>query len=130
MSDCVAKEQTNAHFDKGWFSSFSSYDLPANTYKLTNKAATPRVLTFGLAQSVLVNGKNFDNHPINAIPVATGHSATMSPIEKISVYLAANLDTSTVLTEVDSPTIDLTYSGDTTELSIEYNPDKGMFYPC
>jgi hypothetical protein len=128
MSDCIAQAQVNAIFTKGWFSDFESCALPANTFKVTNKHVDNRVLTFGLAQSVLVNGTSFDNHPLNAVPVALNHSATMSPIERISVYLAANLDSSTVLTEVDSLRLDLTYSGDVNELSITYDPNSGSFH--
>jgi hypothetical protein len=129
MSDCTALQQVNSVFERGWFAEFQPQPLPNNTFKITHKNADSGVLTFGLAQNVIVNGSMFDNHPINAVPVAYGHSATMSPIERIDVYLAANLDTAMVLTEVDSPVISLAYSGDTTEFSIEYNSDTGMFLP-
>ena len=45
------------------------------------------VLTFGLAQNVVVNGEGFPNHPINAIYVPFGQAATMTPIERIDIYL-------------------------------------------
>jgi hypothetical protein len=131
MSDCVAQPQVNTIFNRGWFPEFiPQLQLPENTFKITNKEADNNVLTFGMAQSVRVNNSPYVNHPINAVPVARGHSATMSPIEKIRVYLSANLSNSMVIAEVDSPSVELAYSGDVTELNLKYDSDTGTFLPC
>jgi hypothetical protein len=52
----------------------------------------------------------------------------MTPIERIDVFLEANIDTSTVLSRIDSRSCTLTYGEGTTELSLIYNSVNGVFY--
>jgi hypothetical protein len=78
---------------------------------------------------VSVNGTAFANHPINAIVVPRGHSAVMTPVEEIDVFLEANIDNSTVLSRIDSKSLSLAYSGDTVEITVKYDPVNGVFYP-
>ncbi|MDR2359938.1 MAG: hypothetical protein LBD85_01480 [Oscillospiraceae bacterium] len=129
LSDCEGQCRTNAIFNKGYFSSIvPDSTIGANSYEATNKDFDVTALTFGLAQSVSVNGTAFDNHPINAILVPRGHNAVMTPVERIDVFLEAEIDSSTILSRIDSRSLALTYADGTDELSIAYNTEIGEFY--
>ncbi|MDR1184531.1 MAG: hypothetical protein LBK67_07020 [Coriobacteriales bacterium] len=130
LSERLGQCETDAIFDNGYFSVVRPNSaIGPNSYEVTNNDRDDAKLTFGLAQSVSVNGTAFVNHPINAVIVPRGHSAVLTPVEEIDVFLEANIDNSTVLSRIDSKSISLRYTGDTVELSIRYDPINGVFYP-
>lgn len=86
-------------------------------------------LTFGLAEAVRVNGEVQTGKPINAIILPYNHTAVMSPVEKIQVFLANDIDDGVVQTREFSNRIELVYSGNETEKTIRYDETKGMFVP-
>ncbi|MDR0858701.1 MAG: hypothetical protein LBN97_06715 [Oscillospiraceae bacterium] len=131
LSDCSGQTQINATFANGYFSSSQpDNQIGPNSYEITNSDKDNALLTFGLAQSISVNGTAYDEHPINAILVPRGNSAVMTPIEKIDVFLESNIESSTVLSRIYTKCITLVYQGDTTELSLNYDPINGIFYPA
>jgi hypothetical protein len=131
LSEKVGQGQINNIFDSGYFNATQPDNtIGANSYEVTNQNKDNYKLTFGLAQNVSVNGTTFANNPINAIVVPRGHSALMTPVEEIDVFLDANIDNSTVLSRIDSKSIALEYTGDTVELSIKYDSVNGVFYPA
>lgn len=67
--------------------------------------------------------------PINAAVVLKNRKATFTPITTVYIWLQANLVSRTVVTEITAPTAIATFTGATTEQSLKYNPDTGLFMP-
>lgn len=101
----------------------------ANEYGIHNVMSEYASLTFGLAEAVKVNGETQAGKPINAILLPYNHTAVMSPIEKIQVFLANDIDDGVVQTKEFSNKIELVYSGNETEKTIRYDEQKGLFVP-
>ncbi|MFA9381160.1 MAG: hypothetical protein ACERKO_08875 [Acetanaerobacterium sp.] len=130
LSDCVGQCQLNTIFSSGYFSSTAPDDtIGPNSYEITNSSPDDAFLTFGLAQSVSVNGTAYNNSPINAILVPRGQFAVMTPIEKIDVFLESDINNATVLSRISSKSILLSYSGDVVDQSLNYDAVNGTFYP-
>ena len=117
------------NFEDGYFKNPKpSNIIGANIYAISNSYEQKQALTFGLAQGVNVINEAFPNKPINAMPVPSGQSAQITPVEKIDVYLMCNIDTSTVVSKIYSPVLIVTYNDDESENSIEYNANIGKFF--
>lgn len=101
----------------------------ANEYGIHNAMNAYASLTFGLAEAVRVNGELQRGKPINAILLPYNHTAVMSPVEKVQVFLANSIDDGVVQTKEFSNVINLTYSGNEVEKSIRYDETKGIFVP-
>jgi hypothetical protein len=130
LSECVGQRQIDTIFNNGYFNATrADATIGTGSYEVTNEDKDDAKLTFGLAQDVSVNGRMFANHPINAVIVPRGHSAVMTPVEAIDVFLEAEIDNSTVLSRIDSKSLSLSYKGNTTELSVKYDSVNGVFYP-
>jgi hypothetical protein len=130
LSEIVGQRQINTIFNNSYFNATEPDNtIGINSYEVTNQDKDDYKLTFGLAQNVSVNGTAFINLPINAIVVPRGHSAVMTPVEEVDVFLEANIDSSTVLSRIDNKSISLSYTGNTTELNIKYDSVNGVFYP-
>lgn len=104
-------------------------DLSSNTYALSNEMGDYSSLTFGLAQSVVVNGAAFANHPINAIDVPFGQTANMTPIERVDVYLRNDINDGTVISHIVSVALPIEYGESESEHTVAYNGEIGKFYP-
>jgi hypothetical protein len=129
LSDCMGQCRVNSIFENGYFSKTEPDDsIGLNSYEVTNHDGDKKILTFGLAQGVNVNGIAFPNNPINAVLVPRGHHAVMTPTERIDVFLEARAENSTVLSRIDSKSVSLTYSGDVRDISLNYDPKNGAFY--
>lgn len=100
-----------------------------NQYGVHNAMSQYASLTFGLAEAVRVNGETQAGKPINAVLLPYNHTAVMSPIEKIQVFLANDIDDGVVQTKEFSNKIELVYSGNETEKTIMYDETKGLFVP-
>jgi len=130
LSETKAIENHTFDFKDAVFQSSQSEDkIGANKYGVHNSMSEYASLTFGLAASVSVNGKKEGGKPINAILLPYNHTAVMSPVEKVSVFLASDIDDGVVQTKGYSNMIQLIYSGNQTEKSIRYDTSKGMFVP-
>jgi hypothetical protein len=129
LSTCEGQCQLNTIFDRGYFSSTKPDDsISPNSYKITNGDRDEKMLLFGLAQNVSVNGTAYVDNPINAILVPRKQFAVMTPVERIDVFLEANIDSSTVLSRIDSQSVALAYGEGTTELSLNYDAVNGVLY--
>lgn len=102
----------------------------SNEYGVHNAMDAYSCLTFGLAEAVRVNGEMQHGKPINAVLLPYNHTAVMSPVEKIQVFLANNIDDGVVQTREFSNVLELTYTGNESEKSIRYDEIKGIFVPA
>lgn len=100
-----------------------------NEYGVHNTMSSYASLTFGLAEAVRVNGETQTGKPINAILLPYNHTAVMSPVEKIQVFLANDIDDGVVQTREFSNKIELVYGKNETEKTIKYDETKGLFVP-
>lgn len=131
LSDVDAISEIAYDFDNAIFdNAHTSSDVGKNEYGLSNQMDQYDYLTFGLAQKVTVNGARTESRPINAITLPYNHTATFSPIEKIHVCLANDLNNGMVITKEFSTAIDVTYSGSETKKTITYDCARGMFVPA
>lgn len=130
MSDEAASEQMMYGFQNGNFGVPESSDkLSKGMYGATNKTPITQAvgLTFGLAQSVQVNGTAQPDKPINADWVPSQHIATFTPYEKIQLFLDSEINDGMVVTEVYSSTLVLTFGGEISVLTAKYNATTGSF---
>ncbi len=131
LSEVDALSELLYNFDNAIFeNAHTSSSVGTNEYGLTNKMDQYSYLTFGLAQKVTVNGTGTDGRPINAVTLPYNHTATFSPIEKVKVFLANDLNNGMVITKEFSNTIDVTYSGTESEKTITYDTSRGIFVPA
>ncbi|MDR2888245.1 MAG: hypothetical protein LBV33_00165 [Lachnospiraceae bacterium] len=130
LSDKYAGTKIVYELSKGYFANAIPTDeLAENTYAVKNMMKDNDALTFGLAQSVAVNGQAFVNHPINAISVPYGQGAYMTPVEKVDVYLRNDIRSSTVISRIMSIALPVEYSGSEGEHTITYDGAIGKFFP-
>lgn len=130
LSDVDAISELIYDFDNAIFdNAHTSSTVGKNEYGLSNQMDQYPYLTFGLAQKVTINGTGTEGRPINAITLPYNHTATFSPIEKIRVFLANDLNNGMVITKEFSNAIDLTYSGTDVKKTIAYDTTRGMFVP-
>lgn len=115
----------NAIFDNARSSEY----IGVNEYGVCNQMDAYSYLTFGLAQEASVNGDTLEGRPINAVVLPYNHTATFSPIEKVNIFLANDIDNGMVITKEFSNTITVTYSGTENCHSIKYDSQRGIFVP-
>lgn len=84
-------------------------------------------LTFGLAQDVTVNGTIHHGSPINVLKVSYNETAVMTPIEKVTVFLAGPQDDGIVLYRHYLNAIEVEFCGDENEKTITYDSQKDIF---
>ncbi|MCD7726157.1 MAG: hypothetical protein LUI12_11525 [Clostridiales bacterium] len=130
LSDRKASTKIIYDFNEGYFAGAEPCsELAANTYAVKNSMKGYPALTFGLAQDVSVNGRAFANNPINAISIPFGQSASMTPIEKVDVYLRNDINDGTVISHIMSVALPVEYSESEVSHSIAYDGTVGKFYP-
>lgn len=118
-------------FKEGFFQDAqTSKMVGSNEYGVHNAMDAYPSLTFGLAEAVRVNGELQTGKPINAILLPYNHTAVMSPIEKVQVFLANDIDDGVVQTREFSNAIEVTFRGNETEKSIRYDELKGIYVPA
>ncbi len=130
MSDEAASEQMMYDFQNGNFGIPSPSDkLSKGMYGATNKTPIDQAigLTFGLAQSVQVNGTAQPNKPINADWVPSQHVTTFTPYEKILLFLDSEINDGMVVTDIFSNELTLVFGGDISDLTAKYNATTGSF---
>lgn len=130
LSETMAIDRLIYDFKDAVFQNENSTDgVGMNQYGVHNVMNEYDSLTFGLAASAVVNGKSEVCKPINANTLPFNHTAVMSPIERVSVFLAADIDDGVVQTHVYSTLIRLEYRGSDVEKTIRYDASKGIFVP-
>ncbi len=67
------------------------------------------MLNFGLSQQAMVNNVPV-NAPLNSIPVGNDESATFTPEETVSIFLANSVNNGVVLSQVASNALVVTLS--------------------
>lgn len=130
LSDVDAIAELVYDFKAGTFDNArTSSRVGKNEYGVSNQMDQYDVLTFGLAQKVDVNGTQEEGRPINAVTLPFNHTASFSPIERVRVFLAVNVNNGMVITREFSNSIDVTYTGTEVSKTIAYDDTKGMFIP-
>lgn len=131
LSDTVAIDNVVYDFESAVFQDARPADcVSTNEYAVHNAMTHYDSLTFGLAQEVKVNGKIKQGNPINALTLPYNHTAVMSPIEKVKIFLANSVDDGIVMSKQFSNAIEVEFRGNETEKSITYDCEKGMFIPA
>ncbi|EGG21923.1 hypothetical protein DFA_01809 [Cavenderia fasciculata] len=109
------------------FNESGFFDGPNQThvksYGLINNYNEP--LTFGLTQTAMVNGHQVDSE-LNAVTVLHNQSAEFTPIVTLSVYVAASFNNGSVISDISSNTLVLTYTSDTHK-NIYYDDVQNCF---
>lgn len=131
LSDAAAIDNVVYDFQSAVFQNAKSSDcVSANEYAVHNAMDQYDSLTFGLAQEVKVNGQTKEGNPINALTLPYNHTAVMSPVEKVKIFLANSVDDGIVLSRQFSNAIEVEFRGNETEKTITYDCEKGMFIPA
>lgn len=128
LSETKAVPQTVYRFKNGVFYDPLPYDIVGfNTYAMENKFSEFQKLTFGIAQDVMINGEMFANKPVNALYVPYGHTATITPLEKLDVYLKSDVENSTIVGNPLNEELTISYK-EKTEYIVEYDDKLSRFY--
>lgn len=131
LSDTSAIDNVVYDFSSAIFQNAKSSDcVSANEYAVHNAMDQYGSLTFGLAQEVKVNGQTKEGNPINALTLPYNHTAVMSPVEKVKIFLANSVDDGIVLSKQFSNAIEVEFRGNEIEKTITYDCEKGMFIPA
>jgi hypothetical protein len=131
LSDTVAIDNVVYDFDSAIFQNAKPSDcVSVNEYAVHNTMAQYDSLTFGLAQEVKVNGQTKQGNPINALTLPYNHTAVMSPVEKVKIFLANSVDDGIVMSKQFSNAIEVEFRDSETEKTITYDVEKGMFIPA
>ena len=129
LSDKQAATGECYAFSEGYFHKpVSGENLPKNSYVIENQNDDTDGITVGLAQDVVVNGEAFERNPINAVFVPRGQFATMTPIERIDVYLKNDIVDSTVISHIQSKALTVEYGEGESVHTLKYNDVTGQFY--
>ncbi|OAA94994.1 hypothetical protein [Clostridium coskatii] len=128
LSEVSAVSKQLYTFNKGTFDPpESNSDIQEGQYAIEHKMAGYDTLIFGLTQEAKCNGVLVSGSPINASIVPLNQSAKFTPYEIVTVYLEADITNGTVVTNVISNSLDVTFGGDTTEATIQYDSSIGGF---
>lgn len=131
LSDTNSIDNVVYDFNSAIFQNAKPSDcVSANEYAVHNGMDSYESLTFGLAQEVKVNGQTKEGNPINALTLPYNHTAVMSPVEKVRVFLASSVDDGIVMSKQFSNAIEVEFRGSETEKTITYDCAKGMFIPA
>lgn len=98
-----------------------------NTYGIRNRMNQYSYLTVGMAVSAKVNGEERKGNPINAVVLPYNHTAAMTPIERIGVYLSADTDDGLVQTREFSNMLTVEYRNGESAHSVRYDEESGIF---
>ena len=66
-------------------------------------------------------------NPINAVFVPYEQSISMTPIEKVDIYLRSDINDGTVISHVSSVPLTVEYEENETEHTIAYNKETGFY---
>lgn len=110
----------------GYFDEVSCTEDIKNAYYMENMYEKNQIMTFGLAQSANVNGKEKTLNPINAMPVAYNNRAHFIPIVRIKIFLAAQANDGKVISVSQSRTLTVDFT-EQLERSVRYDQAAGAF---
>lgn len=84
-------------------------------------------MTFGLYQKADVNGSPTGSNPVSAASVIYQSRAEITPFTNVYLWIQSQVVSSSVITNVTSPLSKVTFGGDTTDVSLKYDSETGMF---
>lgn len=98
------------------------------TFQVVNEmpASQHPSLKFGLMQEAVVNGQTQGTKPLNIASVPAQNTADFTPVVTVFVWLQAHMESSTVITDVSSDHLKVTYTYDN-EITVHYENGMGMF---
>lgn len=102
-----------------------AYKGKAGTIYMKNRFEDGDFTLFGLAQKISCGKSNAIN-PINAVQGILNDNLAFTPVERIRVFLQANVQDSKVLTAITSDFIALDFTGEPNR-SITYDESKNVF---
>jgi len=102
----------------------------ANSFALLNEYLSSQgYMTVGLYQNATVNGTQILGNAVSAAPVMYKSTATMTPYTTVYVWLASQVVSNSVVTQVTSPMTEVTLGGGISTASLAYDSDTGYFIP-
>lgn len=129
LSDKPASTGVCYPFMEGYFHQpVGGKNLMQNSYTIENGNDDTDGVTVGLAQDVVVNGEAFEKNPINAVFVPRGQFVTMTPIERVDIYLKNDIIDSTVVSHIQSKPLSVIYEEGEQSHTLGYNSATGQFY--
>lgn len=128
LSDLAATTKVMYSFEQGVFQNPElATSIGQNTYAVKNFMDEYDGLTMGLAQDVVVNGVGIAKNPINAVFVPYMQSVSMTPVEKVDVYLKNDINDGTVISHVTSIPLTVEYVDNEVEHTIAYSKGTGFY---
>lgn len=98
-----------------------------NVYGVRNEMDQYPSLNVGMAVSAKVNGELREGNPINSVTLPYNHIAAMSPIERVGIFLATDIDDGMVQTKEFSNILAIEYRGSEAEHVVRYDETRGIF---
>jgi hypothetical protein len=96
------------------------------TFDAENQMQSTALMSFGLAQSATINGKQSVS-PLNAIPVLYNQEVTFTPIEQVSVFLSSINNNGVVISQVASTALDVILTSQTPKATVTFNSATNTF---
>lgn len=116
----------------GTFSAPTAVQIGPDGYQVTNQYPAVSYLTFGLMQSVTVNGANVANAPTNEQIVLLGQHAIFRPTSQLIIFMASNAPAGQSINPATEngamgPLTSITFTPATETISIVYDSASGRF---
>ncbi len=128
VAEINAHSGTKFQFQNNTFTEVKSdINTMPDSYNLINRETQQKYITAGLAQSINENGIQHINQPINAVIVPINNIATLTPEEKLDLYLDSDVSSSIVLNQIESPKLTITYNEWETTHTVMYDGNIGQF---
>ncbi|NHZ32917.1 hypothetical protein [Massilia rubra] len=100
----------------------------ANAFALLNQYQSSQgYMTVGLYQNATVNGTQILGNAVSAAPVLYQSTATMTPYTTVYIWLASQVVSNSVVTQVTSPMTEVVFGGGNNTASLAYDSATGMF---
>lgn len=102
--------------------------LEKGTYGFINDFDSEKYLTCGLLLAANVNGKVM-LEPQSAVLVSMGQTMKSKPLEILEVFIASDIDSGSVLTEITGQKYTAVYQGKIDSITCEYDASHAVFVP-
>ncbi len=129
MADQAAEPGLWYPFKGGVFETpVKASNIGPGEYGIRNQDFELPELTFGLAQTVIVNDADIKKYqPLNAQSVLRGQEAIFTPEDTIAVALMFRVGSGFVISEVPGVPTVLKFGGGVDSVTIKYNGETGRF---